>query len=148
MGEVARGSCFVEGVSGVDPKGGVVSVAFVISGGMDRVGRHGEGGCATEAVHAAGGDAYGRGAAGNVLDDVARVRDVESIRLPGEIVLYDVNRGWTRQQALRVMQATEDLKVMFEQPGETLDDIAAIRPLHSAPVSVDESLDCCTRCCA
>ena len=77
---------------------------------------------------------------GDVERDVARVRDVESIRLPGEIVLYDVNRGWTRQQALRVMQATEDLKVMFEQPGETLDDIAAIRPLHSAPVSVDESL--------
>ena len=77
---------------------------------------------------------------GDVERDVARIRDVESIRLPGEIVLYDVNRGWTRQQALRVMRATEDLKVMFEQPGETLDDIAAIRPLHSAPVSVDESL--------
>ena len=77
---------------------------------------------------------------GDVERDVARIRDVEAIRLPGEIVLYDVNRGWTRQQALRVMQATEDLKVMFEQPGETLDDIAAIRPLHSAPVSVDESL--------
>ena len=77
---------------------------------------------------------------GDVERDVARVRDVESICLPGEIVFYDVNRGWTRQQALRVMQATEDLKVMFEQPGETLDDIAAIRPLHSAPVSVDESL--------
>lgn len=77
---------------------------------------------------------------GDVERDVARIRDVESIRLPGEIVLYDVNRGWTRQQALRVMQATEDLKVMFEEPGETLDDIAAIRPLHSAPVSVDESL--------
>ena len=77
---------------------------------------------------------------GDVERDVARIRDVESIRLPGELVLYDVNRGWTRQQALRVMQATENLKVMFEQPGETLDDIAAIRPLHSAPVSIDESL--------
>ena len=55
-------------------------------------------------------------------------------------MLYDVNRGWTRQQALRVMRGTEDLQVMFEQPGETLDDIAAIRALHSAPVSVDESL--------
>ncbi len=77
---------------------------------------------------------------GDVERDVARIRDVESLRLPGEIVLYDVNRGWTRQQALRVMQATEDLRVMVEQPGETLDDIAAIRPLHSAAVSVDESL--------
>jgi len=77
---------------------------------------------------------------GDVDRDIARIRDVEAIRKPGEIVLYDVNRGWTRQQALRVMHATEDQRVMFEQPCETLDDIAAIRPLHSAPVSVDESL--------
>jgi L-alanine-DL-glutamate epimerase-like enolase superfamily enzyme len=77
---------------------------------------------------------------GGVERDVARIRDVESLRKPGEIVLYDVNRGWTRQQALRVMSATEDLNVMFEQPCESLDDIAAISGKHAAPVSVDESL--------
>lgn len=77
---------------------------------------------------------------GDVARDIARVRDVESIRQPGEIVLYDVNRGWTRQQALRVMSSCEDLNVMFEQPCETLDDIAAISGLHASPVSVDESL--------
>lgn len=77
---------------------------------------------------------------GDVERDIARIRDVEANRPAGEIILYDVNRGWTRSQALRVMQATEDLRVMFEQPGETLDDIAAIRPLHSAPVSIDECL--------
>jgi len=77
---------------------------------------------------------------GNVERDIARIRDVESIRQPGEIVLYDVNRGWTRQQALRVMSSCEDLNVMFEQPGETLDDIAAIAGKHASPVSIDESL--------
>jgi len=77
---------------------------------------------------------------GNVDRDIARVRDVESIREPGEIVLYDVNRGWTRQQALRVMSTCESLNVMFEQPGETLDDIAAIRNKHASPVSLDECL--------
>lgn len=77
---------------------------------------------------------------GDVERDIARIQDVESIRKRGEIILYDVNRGWTRQQALRVMQATEKLHVMFEQPCETLDDIAAIAPKHAAPVSVDESL--------
>ncbi len=77
---------------------------------------------------------------GDVERDIARIRDVESIRHPGEIVLYDVNRGWTRQQALRVMSACEDLNVMFEQPCETLDDIAAISGRHASPVSVDESL--------
>ena len=77
---------------------------------------------------------------GDVARDIARIRDVEAIKQPGEIILYDVNRGWTRQQALRVMHATEDLQVMFEQPCETLDDIAAISGKHAAPVSVDESL--------
>ncbi|MEM7087942.1 MAG: enolase C-terminal domain-like protein [Pseudomonadota bacterium] len=77
---------------------------------------------------------------GDVERDIARVRDVENIRRPGEIILYDVNRGWTRQQALRVMSACEDLNVMFEQPAETLDDIAALAGLHASPVSVDECL--------
>jgi L-alanine-DL-glutamate epimerase-like enolase superfamily enzyme len=77
---------------------------------------------------------------GDVARDIARIRDVEAHRAAHEIILYDVNRGWTRAQALSVMQATQDLCVMFEQPCETLDDIAAIRSKHAAPVSVDESL--------
>ncbi len=77
---------------------------------------------------------------GDVARDIARIRDVESLRRDGEIVLYDVNRGWTRAQALQVMSATQDLQVMFEQPCETLDDIAAIAGKHAAPVSVDETL--------
>lgn len=77
---------------------------------------------------------------GDVALDIDRIRDVEARRPKDETILYDVNRAWTRQQALRAMRATEDLGVMFEQPGETLDDIAAIRAKHAAPVSVDESL--------
>ena len=77
---------------------------------------------------------------GDVQRDIARIRDVEEHRSENEIILYDCNRGWTRWQALQVMQATTDLCVTFEQPCETLDDIAAIRPLHSAAVSVDETL--------
>ena len=77
---------------------------------------------------------------GDVTRDIARIRDVESLRNPEDIVLYDVNRGWTRSQALQVMQATQDLNVTFEQPCETLDDIAALSGKHAAPVSVDEAL--------
>jgi len=77
---------------------------------------------------------------GDVDRDIARIRDVEAYKQPGDIILYDVNRGWTRQQALRVMRAVEDLHVMVEQPCETLDDIAAIAPRHATPVSVDETL--------
>ena len=77
---------------------------------------------------------------GDVSRDIARIRDVEALRTPEDIILYDVNRGWTRQQALQVMSAVEDLNVKIEQPCETLDDIAAIAGKHATPVSVDESL--------
>lgn len=77
---------------------------------------------------------------GDVERDIARIKDCENIRKSGELMLYDVNRGWSRQQALRVMSACEDLNVMFEQPCETLDDVAALRQKHASPVSVDESL--------
>ncbi|MEX0367722.1 MAG: mandelate racemase/muconate lactonizing enzyme family protein [Ruegeria sp.] len=77
---------------------------------------------------------------GDVTRDIARIRDVEAMRAPGDIILYDVNRGWTRSQALQVMSACADLNVTFEQPCETLDDIAAIAQRHPSPVSVDESL--------
>jgi len=77
---------------------------------------------------------------GDVERDIARIKDVESLRQPEDIILYDVNRGWTRQQALRVMSAVEELNVMIEQPCESLDDIAAISNKHATPVSVDESL--------
>lgn len=77
---------------------------------------------------------------GDVERDIARITDVESTRREGEIMLYDVNRGWTRQQALRVMSAVKDLHVMVEQPCETLDDIAAIASRHATVVSVDETL--------
>ncbi len=75
---------------------------------------------------------------GDVARDIARIRDVEAQRQDNEILLYDVNRGWSRAQALQVMRACPE--VTFEQPCETLDDIAAIRPHHGAAVSVDESL--------
>ena len=77
---------------------------------------------------------------GDVARDIARIKDVEALRAPGDIILYDVNRGWTRAQAMQVLSAVEGLNVMVEQPCETLDDIAAIAPRHAVPISVDESL--------
>ena len=77
---------------------------------------------------------------GDVARDIARIRDVEAHRPANETILYDVNRAWTRAQALQVLRAVEGLNVMVEQPCETLDDIAAIHGRHACPVSVDESL--------
>jgi len=72
--------------------------------------------------------------------DIERIRVIESNRRDNEILLYDVNRAWTRREASIVMNAVADLGVTFEQPAETLDDIAQIRKVTSSPISVDESL--------
>lgn len=40
---------------------------------------------------------------GDVARDIARIRDEEDNRREGEIVPYDMNRGWIQQQALRVI---------------------------------------------
>ncbi len=73
--------------------------------------------------------------------DIERIRHLEANRKPGERILYDVNRAWTRAEALTVMNAVADLGIAVEQPCETLDDIAAIRPLTRCPISVDERLE-------
>ncbi|NKC14138.1 MAG: mandelate racemase [Gammaproteobacteria bacterium] len=72
--------------------------------------------------------------------DIARIRYIEAQRRDDEIILYDVNRAWTRREASIVMNAVAELGVTFEQPGETLDDIAAIRQITTSPISIDESL--------
>ncbi len=77
---------------------------------------------------------------GDVDADIERIRHIEKSRKAGEIILYDVNRAWTRREASIVMNAVADLGVTFEQPGETLDDIAAIRKVTTSPISVDETL--------
>ncbi len=77
---------------------------------------------------------------GDVERDIERIRYIEAARLDDEHILYDVNRAWTRREAALVMNAVSDLGITVEQPGETLDDIAAIRKLTTTPISVDETL--------
>ncbi|MEM7667555.1 MAG: enolase C-terminal domain-like protein [Pseudomonadota bacterium] len=77
----------------------------------------------------------------DIEGDIARIRHLEANRLPGELVFYDVNRAWTRAQAVSVMNAVSDLQVVFEQPCETLDDCLAVRRLTRQPISIDERLD-------
>jgi len=72
--------------------------------------------------------------------DIERIRVIEANRKANEIILYDVNRSWTRREASIVMNAVADLGVTFEQPGESLDDLAQIRKVTRSPISVDESL--------
>lgn len=77
----------------------------------------------------------------DVALDIARIRHLAGNALPGETIFYDVNRAWTRAEAIAVMNAVADLPVVFEQPCETLDDCRAVRRLTRSPISIDERLE-------
>lgn len=78
---------------------------------------------------------------GDIAKDVARVRYLEENRRADEVIFYDANRAWTRQEAITVMNALTDLPVSFEQPCETLDDCLAVRRLTRHPIAIDERLE-------
>ncbi|MEM7170533.1 MAG: mandelate racemase/muconate lactonizing enzyme family protein [Pseudomonadota bacterium] len=73
--------------------------------------------------------------------DVARIRHLEAERNPGETIVYDVNRAWSRQEAVTVMNQVADLGVTVEQPCETIDDCAAVSRRTGASICLDERLE-------
>ncbi|MEL6477067.1 MAG: enolase C-terminal domain-like protein [Pseudomonadota bacterium] len=93
-----------------------------------------------ERYRARGYRAHSAKVGGDVGRDIERVRYLEANRLPGEVIFYDVNRAWSRLEAISVMNALAD-PVLFEQPCETLSDCAAVRALTRHPISIDERLE-------
>jgi len=77
----------------------------------------------------------------DTVEDIKRVRFLEAHRNQDEVIFYDVNRAWTRAEAVTVMNAVVDLPVTFEQPCETLEDCLAVRRLTSHAIAIDERLD-------
>lgn len=71
--------------------------------------------------------------------------DIEAIRVVHEAVggrarlTVDANRGWTTRDALIASEACAGLPLVLEQPCNTLEEIAAIRPRLRHPVYIDES---------
>ena len=51
----------------------------------------------------------------------------------------DANRGWTTADAIKFSQACRDIPCIIEQPCNTMDEIAIVRPLLNHPVYIDES---------
>lgn len=91
--------------------------------------------------HARGYRVHSAKVGADVAQDLARIRYLETHRAPDDRIFYDVNRAWTRPEALQVMNALADLPVAFEQPCETLEDCAAVRRLTRHPISIDERLE-------
>lgn len=72
-------------------------------------------------------------------------RDIETVRKVWERVgtrvrlAVDGNRGLPTRDALRLSHACRDIPLILEQPCNTIEEIAAIRPQLNHPVYIDES---------
>jgi len=76
----------------------------------------------------------------NIGLDIERIRHLNAHQQAGEILFYDVNRAWLPREAITVMNAVADVQSWFEQPYETLDEIAQVRRATRHPICVDEAL--------
>ena len=76
----------------------------------------------------------------NVELDIERVRHLNAHQRPGEIMFYDVNRAWLPREAITVMNTVAEVRSWFEQPCETLEEIAQVRRATRHPICVDEAL--------
>ncbi|TIW70640.1 MAG: mandelate racemase [Mesorhizobium sp.] len=78
---------------------------------------------------------------GDVAHDVSKMRAIFEHAQPGEEYYADCNRGWTRDQALRVMRQIRDLDVYIEQPCYSYEDCLAVRCRTDHPMILDEIVD-------
>lgn len=77
----------------------------------------------------------------DVAIDIAVVRRVwERIGHRVQLVV-DTNRGMTAADALRLSLACRDIPFAFEQPCNTMDEVAAIRSQIAHPIILDENLE-------
>ncbi len=77
----------------------------------------------------------------DVAIDIAVVRKVwERVGSAAQIVV-DTNRGMTASQALRLSLACRDIPFVFEQPCNTMEEVAAIRAQIAHPIILDESTE-------
>ena len=76
-----------------------------------------------------------------VEEDIATIRKVAEVVRPGVRLAVDGNRGWTTRDALTVSRLCSEHIFVMEQPCDSYEEIAAIRPMLRHPVYLDESTE-------
>jgi L-alanine-DL-glutamate epimerase-like enolase superfamily enzyme len=76
----------------------------------------------------------------DVIMDIERINLLGANERAGEIMFYDANRAWLPREAITVLNSIAGITSWFEQPCETLDEIAQVRRQTRYPICVDEGL--------
>ena len=78
---------------------------------------------------------------GDPEEDVARIRQVSAVLMPGDRLVADANTGWRTHDALRVARAVRDVDVYIEQPCRTYAECLTVRRHTDHPFVLDETID-------
>lgn len=77
-------------------------------------------------------------AADPIEQDIATIRKVWEAVGDDVRLCADANRSWTTGETLRASRECQDVPIVFEQPCDTIEEIAAIRARVSHPIHLDE----------
>ena len=91
------------------------------------------------ALRAQGIRVFSGKSSGDVGRDIAYLRALGEILLPGEALKYDGNGGWQLDEALRIARGMGEIDVYFEQPCATYEECRALRQATGVPLILDES---------
>ncbi len=77
---------------------------------------------------------------GEQSDQIARIREVADCHEPGQILIADAKRAWTREGAIRVARALPDVDVIIEQPCDGYEACRSVRRQIGHAVKLDECI--------
>ncbi len=80
-------------------------------------------------------------AGGEAHDDIETIRMVEEMKLQHERIWYDPNRGWSVDDAIRVILAARNLAPMIENPCESYEECRNVARRTGVPFMLDEVID-------
>ncbi len=70
--------------------------------------------------------------------DIDSIEAAASLLQPGESAFADANRGWTVNDAVKVVRAVRDTGIMIEQPCRTYEECLHVRARTDLPMKLDE----------
>jgi len=78
---------------------------------------------------------------GDPDEDVRRIKAVQRVLKPGDILVADANTGWLTHKAIRVINALEGENLYIEQPCSTLEECLVVRQQTCFPIVLDEVIN-------
>ena len=79
--------------------------------------------------------------AGEAHEDIDTIGMVEDLKLPRERIWYDPNRGWSVDDAIRIISAVRDTAPMIENPCESYEECRNVARRTGVPFMLDEVID-------